>query len=501
MQDGISVNEWTARFWFSLLAAIGTLSLAATALVAGRKSALSRPLAIFCFTLFGWNFATLGQHTMGGSAPTVLDALFTALSPPCLLDFILEFVGELKRWRRARVAAWALFGSLGALSLVGFGSKEILAFIDAPSWAAWFLLGWIPSSVLSAYVLVKHLGRTSDAREKARARTVLVALAIGVTTSTSDIARGLGLPTPYVAAMGTLVVAALLTTLVIRFELFDRNVSLRTSVYVIGMIGALVTLELVVFRIFAGSLPAQTLGTAIVLFVVLAVARELGLAFAEARERTQRLAIVGRFSAQMAHDVRGPLTALLGAAQVLEGAQDEKTRNELLALTVEQARRVSAIVDRYDRMARVEPRPTRVRVNEVVEAVARQHDLAKTSLALDASDPECEADRDLFESALENVVRNAVEATRKVGKGEVRVATSRTNDTIVVRVIDTGVGMDVRQRERAFEDFFTTKDGGSGLGLSFARRVLVAHGGDATLESELGRGTTIELRLPCDAPT
>lgn len=492
------MNEWTARFWFSLLAAIGTLSLAATALVAGRKSTLSRPLATFCFALFGWNFATLGQRTMGGDAPTVLDALFTALSPPCLLEFILAFVGEGKRWRRSRIAAWVMFGSLSLVSLGGFGSKAIIRFIDDPLWAAWFLVGWIPSSVLSAYVLVKHLGRTADAREKARARTVLVALAIGVTTSTSDIARGLGLPTPYVAAVGTLIVAALLTTLVIRFELFDRNVSLRTSVYVIGMIGALVTLEIVVFRVFAGSLPAQTLGTAIVLFVVLAVARELGLAFAEQRDRVQRLAVVGRFSAQMAHDVRGPLTALLGAAMVLEGEKDETKREELLSLTVEQARRISAIIDRYDRMGRVEPRRTLVRINEVVQSVARAHKLGDGALKLAAADPECEADRDLVESALENVVRNAVEATKK--GGEVRIETSQSGSTIVVRVIDTGVGMDARNRERAFEDFFTTKDSGSGLGLSFARRVLVAHGGDASLESEIGRGTTIELRLPCEAP-
>ncbi len=488
------VNELTARFWFSLLASIGTLSLAATALLAGRRSALARPLAIFCFALFGWNFATVGRFLLGGDPPTVVDAVFTALSPPCLLDFILAFVGETRRRRRERIAAWAVFGALAGVSAIGLGSKAIVQWIDGIQWAGWFMVGWVPSSALSAYLVVKHLGRSADAREKARTRTVLVALAIGVTTSTSDVAHGLGLGTPYVAAVGTLAVAALLTTLVIRFELFDRNVSLRTAVYVIGMIAALVILELVVFRIFVGSFPGQTIGTAIVLFIVLAVARELGLALAEARDRVQRLAVVGRFSAQMAHDVRGPLTALLGAAQVLEGEKDEKKRDELLGLAVEQARRISAIIDRYDRMGRVEPRKTLVRVNEIAAAVARSHGLSDDALRLDESDPECEADRDLVESALENVVRNAIEATRE--GGTVRVETAKAPSAISVRVIDTGIGMDARQRERAFEDFFTTKESGSGLGLSFARRVMVAHGGDALLESDRGRGTTVELRLP-----
>jgi signal transduction histidine kinase len=116
------------------------------------------------------------------------------------------------------------------------------------------------------------------------------------------------------------------------------------------------------------------------------------------------------------------------------------------------------------------------------------------TLALDTREPECDADRDLLESAIENVVRNAVEATPD--GGSVRVETDAADAWIVVRVIDTGVGMNARQLARAFEDFFTTKPSGSGLGLAFARRVLLAHDGDVGITSESGRGTTVELRLP-----
>jgi len=235
------------------------------------------------------------------------------------------------------------------------------------------------------------------------------------------------------------------------------------------------------------------------------VARELAIGLTESRERVQRLTVLGRFSAQMAHDLRGPLSALLGAAQVLEGVDDGEatsksstTRKEFVALAVAQAKRISAIVDRYDRMGRIEPRMTRVRINEVARAVARAHAVASECLELDASDPECDADRDLLESALENVVRNAVEASE--GRGGVRIvsAVDAATGTLVLRVTDRGIGMDARQRERAFEDFFTTKETGSGLGLAFSRRVLVAHGGDITLVSERGAGTTVELRMPAE---
>jgi signal transduction histidine kinase len=198
----------------------------------------------------------------------------------------------------------------------------------------------------------------------------------------------------------------------------------------------------------------------------------------------------------MAHDLRSPLSALLGAVQVLEGADagDTATRSEFLGLAAAQAKRISAIVDRYDRMGRVEPRSTLVRLDEIAFAVARAHALPDTALRLEASDPECDADRDLLESAVENVVRNAVEATKSSGTVHIEIA--RDAAAFIVRVIDTGEGMDARQRERAFEDFFTTKKDGSGLGLAFVKRVMEAHGGGVAVKSEKGEGTTVELRIP-----
>jgi signal transduction histidine kinase len=487
----------------SLLAAIGHLSLAVIALASSRRSTLARPVAALCFVLFGWNFSTIGRHVFGGAAFPVLDSMFTALSPPMTLEVVLRFVGQARQRGVARMFVWLSFGSLAAATVGGLFSKEWGRWLDSPGWAVPFLVAWLPTMLLQFVLLVRHLKETNDAAEKARTRTVLAALAVGATFSTSDLLRGAGFGTPYLGSIGTLIAAALLTTSAVRFGLFDRNVRARSVAYLLVMIGAFDVAYLVIFHSFAGSVAAQVFTTAIVTLLVVAVARELGIGFAESRERVQRLAVLGRFSAQMAHDLRTPLAALLGAVQVLEGVddskseavskEDEATRKEFLALAVAQAKRISAIVDRYDRMGRIEPRMTVVRVNDVARAVARLHSLSDTSLSLDDTNPECEADRDLLESALENIVRNAVEATRE--SGDVRLETKRTENGIVVRVVDTGSGMDARQRDRAFEDFFTTKESGSGLGLSFARRVMVAHRGDVTLVSEKGVGTTVEIVL------
>jgi signal transduction histidine kinase len=228
----------------------------------------------------------------------------------------------------------------------------------------------------------------------------------------------------------------------------------------------------------------------------------------------QRLTVLGRFSSQMAHDLKSPLTALLGAVQVLEAvpegddrdpraeAEAKAMRSEFLLLIAEQARRVAAIVARYDEIGRVEPRMTVVRVNDVARAVARAFVLPPASLVLAPGEPECEADRDLLEGAVENVVRNAVEACQEAGmsdaSGAVRIETAEDDAAGVlrIRIVDQGPGMDARSRARALDDFFTTKATGSGLGLPFVHRVITAHGGEVHLESEGGRGTTVELVLP-----
>jgi hypothetical protein len=98
----------------------------------------------------------------------------------------------------------------------------VLHWLDEPSWAAVFLFGWAPTLVFEVVLLSRHLSRSLDQREKARARTVLVALAVGGTFSMSDVARGLGLPLPYLGALRTHRSRAL-ATLAVRLELGSQR--------------------------------------------------------------------------------------------------------------------------------------------------------------------------------------------------------------------------------------------------------------------------------------
>ena len=104
--------------------------------------------------------------------------------------------------------------------------------------------------------------------------------------------------------------------------------------------------------------------------------------------------------------------------------------------------------------------------------------------------------------ALENMLRNAVEAMPAGGALTVRTRRDAASGAPVMRLLveDAGVGMDARQREHAFDETYTTKPEGSGLGLAFVKRVAEAQGGRVRLLSVLGRGTGIELTLPAEPP-
>lgn len=235
-------------------------------------------------------------------------------------------------------------------------------------------------------------------------------------------------------------------------------------------------------------------------------ARPLVTRYQTERARLRQLAVVGRFAAQMAHDLKNPLSVLTGAAQFL---QEEHARGssfadygEFLDLMVQELARMRRLLDGYERLGRVEVQASRVDVNALVRDVLSLQAFATSGrVAVEpvygAALPEVSLDRDLLENALKNLVRNAFEAMP--ARGTVRVTTARgapVEGGVVITVEDTGEGMDAPTLERALESFYTTRPTGSGLGLAFVRRVVDAHHGTLSLTSHVGRGTVVRVWLP-----
>jgi signal transduction histidine kinase len=103
-------------------------------------------------------------------------------------------------------------------------------------------------------------------------------------------------------------------------------------------------------------------------------------------------------------------------------------------------------------------------------------------------------DQELFKQALLNLMLNAEQAM--ADGGELILQARRDGDEVVLEVIDTGAGIPPEELPRLFKPFHTTKPGGTGLGLATTRKIIEAHGGTISVQSEVGKGTKFTVRVP-----
>jgi signal transduction histidine kinase len=233
------------------------------------------------------------------------------------------------------------------------------------------------------------------------------------------------------------------------------------------------------------------------------LAARLG-ASAERLRNAERRATVGDMARQVNHDIKNGLIPIRNVLRHLA----EVTQREPLALPTAFSERrgtLDASVAYLDTLARqyarLTPRLDRVAVD--VNAVAREAAVnasigneGRVRTRLTPSLPPVTGDPVVLRRILDNLVRNGLESLDGNG-GDVTIATARNGTgAIFVTVTDTGRGMTPDEAGRAFEDFFTTRETGTGLGLSVVRRLTSDLGGTVRMESSPGRGTTFTLELP-----
>ncbi|MHB8873006.1 MAG: sensor histidine kinase [Myxococcaceae bacterium] len=495
--------------WVSVVTCAGELAFAMLAIVRGSRSPLAMPLALFSLNLFTWNFAALAYAVSGVPAWHWLDQSTSPLSTPFALHFLFIFIGRRRQLRWVLFASYAAFGALGASSFLAFFFSWARAFAATRWWAILHVAFLLPTMTLVLVLLFVHLHRTQSLAEQTRTRLFISALAIIVAFAFTELLADLGFEVLRLGNVGSLVATAILAVIALRFDLFERELSAMFLVYALVVACVAVLAYLGLFQFLRTNIALLVVGVATVTLALVAITRSAGVAQTARRERLEQLATLGRFSAQMAHDIKNPLAALKGAAQFLREEQAQgrslADKGEFLGLILEQINRVQTVVDEYQRLGRVEPMRVPLQINEVVQSVLSLQRFAGANVAvkpeLATGLPELRVDRDLVAGAIENLARNALEAMPLGGTLTVRTARALAADTdgITVEVEDTGKGMDARTRERAFDDFFTTKSSGSGLGLAFVRRVVEAHGGEVSLTSKEGRGTVVRLRLPVAA--
>jgi len=216
---------------------------------------------------------------------------------------------------------------------------------------------------------------------------------------------------------------------------------------------------------------------------------------------------LSQFSADLAHELRTPIANMLGEAQVtLTRDRTAPEYRETIESIIAECERLSRIVDNLLFVARVdaarEPiackrfdaRAAVEKIAEFYQTIAEDHHVTITC----SGNGQIHADPDLFERAVGNLLDNALRFTPE--HGVIRIALSKNDTHFEVAVSDNGCGIAPEHLPQVFDRFYRAESSrssdGAGLGLALVKSIVDLHGGSATIQSEVGQGTTVTLIFP-----
>lgn len=219
--------------------------------------------------------------------------------------------------------------------------------------------------------------------------------------------------------------------------------------------------------------------------------------------RTDRLAAMGELTAGVAHEVRNPLGIIRASVQLLEVADGDVARIGEAAGVIKQEidrldKVIKALLD-FGRPSAPTLRPTDVEsvVTDVVLFTRRFANQWRVEIETEfaAGVPLVAADADQLKQVLVNLISNSVQAMEEAG-GTITVRVWDDDDLVFVSVADTGPGIPAEALPKVFDPFYSTRDDGTGLGLTIVHRIIDQHGGRIDVESSPGTGTRFTVAVP-----
>jgi signal transduction histidine kinase len=217
---------------------------------------------------------------------------------------------------------------------------------------------------------------------------------------------------------------------------------------------------------------------------------------------SQKLSALGRLTSGVAHEIKNPLNAMVIHVALLRQRLESAEARGYLDVLDEQIRRLDRVIQGFLKFTRPEElHLDAVLLEEVLKGVLRlvSGEVEKNGIRLitdiPTELPPVHGDRELLQQAFLNLMLNAKEAMPE--GGDLRVSTRRSTDGHVeIEVEDTGVGIPPDALPKIFDLYYTTREGGSGIGLSLVYRIIQLHDGEVKVDSTPGEGTRFTIKLP-----
>lgn len=230
--------------------------------------------------------------------------------------------------------------------------------------------------------------------------------------------------------------------------------------------------------------------------------------------RADRLSSLGLLTAGLAHEIRNPLVAIRTFTQLLpERYDDAEFREGFQGLALKEVDRICGLINDLLSFARPSaPKVAEENINEVVEGVVRilETEAKEKSVEIKrnfaAGLPKVWIDREQMKQVFMNLILNAIQAMKNGGSIFASTRLIAKDDTdaagrfLQIEIRDTGVGIPEENLDHIFDPFFTSKEEGSGLGLSVSHQIVQEHGGHVTVESKVGGGTAFFVNIPLGKP-
>lgn len=228
----------------------------------------------------------------------------------------------------------------------------------------------------------------------------------------------------------------------------------------------------------------------------------------EARlRRAESLASLTTLAAGVAHEIKNPLGSIGIHLQLVNKAltgqsyvEPDSIRGYLDVIDEEVERLNRIVVDFLFAVRPMDVNPVDTSLNEIINDMVdfvhyelEEQDIRLT-LDLDGELPELRIDEKYFKQALLNLIKNAISAMPE--GGELQIETSQRGDEALLRISDTGVGMSDEVMNKIFEPYFTTREFGSGIGLTLVYKIIREHMGEISVSSQEGRGSSFTITLP-----